>query len=58
MIDAIGSTVRSRRRTVAVNTEGNMYLGFVFAVGDQAAAVIAALRRAELALRFTIAPLL
>ncbi|MDQ3340133.1 MAG: ATP-grasp domain-containing protein [Myxococcota bacterium] len=38
--------------------EGNMYLGFVFAVGDQAAAVIAALRRAGLALRFTIAPLL
>jgi len=38
--------------------EGNMYLGFVFAAGDQAAAVVTALRHAERALRFTIAPLL
>jgi biotin carboxylase len=38
--------------------EGNKYLGFVFAVGDRAAAVITALRHAGLALRFSIAPLL
>jgi biotin carboxylase len=38
--------------------EGNKYLGFVFAAGDHATAVTAALRRAGLALRFTIAPLL
>jgi len=38
--------------------EGNMYLGFVFAAGDQPVAVVAALRHAGRALRFSIAPLL
>jgi len=38
--------------------EGNMYLGFVFAAGAQAAAVVGALREAGHALRFGIAPLL
>ncbi len=38
--------------------EGNKYLGFVFAAGEQPEQVIAALRLADEALRFTIAPLL
>jgi biotin carboxylase len=38
--------------------EGNKYLGFVFAAGDQPEAVVAALHQAHDALRFTIAPLL
>ena len=38
--------------------EGNKYLGFVFAVGDQVDAVVAALRQAHATLRFGIAPLL
>ncbi|HEV7555960.1 MAG TPA: ATP-grasp domain-containing protein, partial [Kofleriaceae bacterium] len=38
--------------------EGNMYLGFVFAVGEHTDAVIAALRHADRTLRFGIAPLL
>ncbi len=38
--------------------EGNKYLGFVFAAGEQPAQVVAALRQAGAALRFDIAPLL
>ena len=38
--------------------EGNKYLGFVFAAASQPEAVISALREAEAALRFDIAPLL
>ena len=36
--------------------EGNMYLGFVFAAGDRPETVVAALRHAGRALRFSIAP--
>ncbi|MEJ7599034.1 MAG: hypothetical protein WKG01_14090 [Kofleriaceae bacterium] len=38
--------------------EGNKYLGFVFAAGERADTVVAALRQAHATLRFGIAPLL
>lgn len=54
-IEEIDITIKPDNRVVPL-PEGNSYLGFIFARGETAQEVEAALREAHRRLRFTIAP--